>query len=152
MDEEKILEEKEYKRRWYKTAFWFVVREFPHIPLYIKWKFQRLFRGYSDCDLWGLPEHFSKFLLKRLKAFRKMEKHGVPGCLVQSEKNGDIDEAAEKWNTIIDKMIYAFDYVLYNDTRFCRAENYDTKKEEEKYSKYEEGINLFAKYFHNLWD
>jgi hypothetical protein len=80
----------------------------------IKWTIQKLFRGYSDCDLWGLTEHIAEFMVKRLKAFRKMHKNGTP--IFEGESIDDVEkddtDRVEKWNGIIDSMIFAFDFIL----------------------------------------
>ena len=61
-----------------------------------------------------------------------------------------IDEEVEtkyltdKWNTIMDKMIYSFG-VIKNDGLF---EKYD----EEEWNRIQEGLNLFAKHYTSLWD
>ena len=61
-----------------------------------------------------------------------------------------IDEKVEekyllnKWNDIMDKMIYSFG-VIKNDGLF---EKYD----EEEWNRIQEGLDLFAKHYTSLWD
>ena len=61
-----------------------------------------------------------------------------------------IDEEVEekyllnKWNDIMDKMIYSFG-VIKNDGLF---EKYD----EEEWNRIQEGLDLFAKHYTSLWD
>lgn len=41
-----------------------------------KWFFQKIFRGYSDPEIWGLCDTLSRWLLPRLDAFIKSRPHG----------------------------------------------------------------------------
>ena len=147
--------DKNYKHTWYKSAFWFLVREIPNLPKTIKWRTQRLFRGYSDCDLWGLDEHLAKLIVKRLKAFRKIKRHGIPCDFAKGDSDEDFEKGLIKWEEIIDEMIWTFEYVI-NDYCFGVDEvfepKYNKEKAEELGKRYEKGIKLFAKYFSNLWD
>lgn len=135
----------------------------------INWFFQKVFRGYSEHELWGLDFHLSKYLLKRIKAFRKLDKYGFPAKL----------ESMEEWNAILDKIIFAlefssFDYGLdekykeheiifprlekprelftLNDKPFLTYEDFQADKYQEFLDKYNEGMKLFAEYFSNLGD
>lgn len=94
----------------------------------IKFSKQRLKRGFDDSETWSLYTTIASFIVPRLKRFKKVN-NGYPANLTE-----------EEWDTILDKMIFSF-------------ENCDHDKlfEKEFYDKYEEGINLFAKYFMNLW-
>ena len=94
----------------------------------IKYKKQRLKRGFDDSETWSLYTTIASFIVPRLKRFKKVN-NGYPANLTE-----------EEWDTILDKMIFSF-------------ENCDHDKlfEKEFYDKYEEGINLFAKYFMGLW-
>jgi len=48
------------------------------IDIPFKHFFQKLFRGYSDAELWDLGDTFYLWLYPRLKAYRRMKRHGVP--------------------------------------------------------------------------
>jgi hypothetical protein len=60
---------------------------------------------------------------------------------------GDI--SMEEWNEILDKMIFAFKWSITED----EEANYTLpdKEKEENWKKYEEGMNLFAKWYMGLW-
>jgi len=111
-----------------------------------KWFFQKLFRGYSDCDIWGLDYHLAKLILKRLKAFYNGGKRcGYPGHL----------ENEQEWNHILEEMIFAFEYVL-GDYSFNRKfwKDDSTKlenKARQAEQRYIKGMHFFAEYFNNLW-
>ncbi len=134
----------------------------PHNYLrYVKWPLQRLFRGHSDCDLWGLSTRIAEFSLRHIKAFRKTKLHGYPSTL----------DSPEQWEEILDKIIFALENTI---DEYCgykkfeiKAGEYDIKDgqfitlqerkwDEEGYKehlkKVEEGIELFGKYWRDLWD
>lgn len=54
-------------------------------------------------------------------------------------------DSQESWHKVIDKMIYSFQYVLEQN----RGVYGNLKAKEDKY---QEGMQLFAKYFMDLWD
>ncbi len=97
----------------------------------IKWMFQKLFKGYSDEDLFDLGWTISKWILPRLKAFKK-----CPGGQPYPFKN------EKEWIQCIDKMIIGFE-IFVDDEWFGNK-----KLTEEK----DEGIKLFAKYLGCLWN
>ena len=135
----------------------------------IKWFFQKILRGYSTLELWNLDYTFSKFILKRLKAFQKMKRYGHPSDL----------KSMEEWNSIIDKMIFSFEYAQFdygmdedylghnriwepiqekqevfkiNNKPVYVNWRYNKDIHDIDHKKYQEGIELFSKYFSNLWD
>lgn len=94
---------------------------------------QRATRGFDDTELWGLDISIAKFILPRLKAFRKSH-HGHPGCLT-----------AETWNEILDKMIVSFQMVLDDKSDWL-------KEDSEEFRVYDEGMKLFFEYYRGLWN
>ena len=113
----------------------------------LKWWWQRRTRGFDDQELWDLSTSLSKYILPRLKAFREMERWGVPGsiCTKHHATGGN----AKEWNKIIDKMIWSFEEVI-DEKRFPKKMNPESIK---KYiDRKQEGLDLFAKYFESLWD
>ena len=71
-------------------------------------------------------------VLARLLAFKALDKHGYPP---------DFDDM-RKWNNTIQKMADAFELMKYAGA---------THTEEEERT-IEQGLDLFRKYFRNLWD
>lgn len=92
--------------------------------------------GFSDTETWSLDSTISKFIIPRLKRFKEVS-NGFPG---------DIDMTAEKWSIILDKIIFAFEFHLVADDWSNNKEGFDVE-----YAKYEEGMQLFAKWFGHLW-
>lgn len=116
---------------------------------------------YTKYELSNLDRTIAKFVLPRLKEFRKVA-NGYPLSL----------EKFEDWEKILDKMIQSFELVLDDsDSDFDVKASYVVKdgkkviKDEsstdeakayidyfkEKEKKIQEGLDLFAKYFQELW-
>lgn len=85
---------------------------------------QRLTKGYADEEIWNLDLTIAKFILPRLKAFRKMNIHTKPT---------DME---------VDKIIEAFEFTLSDDFWIAQP------KEHEKHQK---GLELFAQNFWSFW-
>jgi hypothetical protein len=95
----------------------------------IKWYSQRVLRPYhsSDCDLWGLDHHLAEIILPKLKRFRSLGLHGYPMAfseydpnfgMTEEEYNNDpyyVGGEMDAWLSVIDEIIFAFEYVLYSD-------------------------------------
>ena len=108
----------------------------------IKWVFQRLFRGYSDSDLFDLDCHLAKLILKRLYAFKKANKPGLP----YDKKKGDF-LTSEEWDELFDSMIWSLEYII-SGRWFDLSDNLKIDKDLERYKK---GMHNFAEYFSSLW-
>jgi hypothetical protein len=163
----KSLEDERKTLKWKLTRpFWVTKRIITDAPKEIKWTVQRILRGYSSCDIWNLFDVIAKKTLPMLIAFREMDRHGTPTCMWDNVEDSTEEEdkaAKEKWKEILDKMIYAFTFVVHEDNEKYREFLGIELKEgstwrhkegsyEAAYKKYEEGMNLFAKYFRSLWD
>lgn len=113
-------------------------------------------------DLWSLDITIAKFVLPRLKKFKK-ENIGYPGI--------DEMDTPEKWDEALDKMILAFEYVISWDDWWLDDPKYNYLVAESKYDDeyvakirkshfdegkrrqavINEGLQLFAKWFQHLW-
>ena len=93
--------------------------------------------GFSDSETWALDSCICKFILPRLKRFKKVN-IGYPG--------GDV--TWEAWNEILDKMIFAFEWSLTCEDE-CRILSQD--EQDKMWANFEEGMSLFAQYFRHLW-
>ena len=107
-------------------------------------------------ELWSLDETFTDYILPRIKAFRKMERHGYPvlddECIsknARQQQNGDEDTRdAADWENIlfdIEKGFEAHQNLIGYGDAFGK-----TTEENEKVM--QKGLNLFAKYYGHLWD
>ena len=136
----------------------------------LKWKFQRFHRGYSDNDAWSIRDWFLLIMPKVLDTMRA-NLHGSPYGIT-----------FEEWQNILERMSYCFkeaheetcsqtnEYEDMFDIYFEENENgtYSSKvsneeiyikwaKRQEEISEYQtkklhEGLDLFKKYFWDLWD
>ena len=152
MKEEEKWDKEHYILLKFKYAYYWCYRNLNIIDWYreIKWFLQRIFRGYSDRDIWGMNTYLGYHILKCLKAFKKRNKSGYPAGL--SEK---------KWHKIINEMIEGWEYIITEtfDTEIFKKyyENKITSEQYDKESKIlyniaEKKAMLFIKYLNNLWD
>lgn len=97
------------------------------------WAKQREERGFDNTELWALDQALAKMIIPRLKAFK--ESHICYPCGI----------TFDDWNDKIQKMIDAFEEILTRDmTKEQRGHEYNVKK-------IKTGLNLFAKWYHDLW-
>lgn len=115
----------------------------------VKHGFQRMFRGYDDTAYWGLNAYITDIALPVLKCYRK-NKHGVP-MLDGFEGNNDFKAMTKEWNSMLDKMIHAFELIQKDEMGLLQGK-YDTKKAEKEWKETKEGLQLFADHFTALWD
>ena len=97
---------------------------------FLKRKAFQLKNGYDYKDTWDLDYATAKWILPRLKGFRKNH-IGYPG-----------DLTPEEWDAILDKMIAAFEMQATGDY-------WDDSWNQEVV---DEGLQLFAKHYNSLWD
>lgn len=88
-------------------------------------------QGFPIEDVWNTDNAISRLLVPRLQAFKALDKHGYPPDM------GNM----RKWNNTIQKMIDAFE-LLKCDGVYSEEEN----------RAIEYGLDLFRKYYRNLWD
>ena len=113
-------------------------------------------------ETWSLDITFAKYIIPRLKKFKELN-NGYPGI---EEVN-----TPEKWDEALDKMIQAFEYVIDWDEYWLDDPRYDytdimlgdnkelyesiveNKRMEDirRLAAIKEGLQLFAKYYMNLW-
>lgn len=99
-------------------------------------------------DTWCLDITIAEFVLPRLKLFKKLN-NGYPGI-------EDMD-TPEKWDEALDKMINAFEIITSEDTFYeCWSAKAITGEEiksilKQQKKEVDEGLQLFAKWFHHLW-
>jgi len=93
--------------------------------------------GFSNAETWSLYSCVCEFILPRLKRFKEI-KMAFPFGIKD-----------EEWDIILDKMIFSFEWAMLNEEgpnlKLTEKEN------EENWKRFEEGMNLFAKWFMSLW-
>lgn len=109
-----------------------------------KWFWQRRKFGFDEREIWNLDCTIISFIIPRLKVFRK-NLVGWPDQNFRSHRD---------WERAIDKMIEAFELHKKRDGvpfLWPNPTAEDQHKENEEHKKFNEGFELFVKYFHNLW-
>ena len=76
---------------------------------------------------WDCYTHLAVHIANELRAFKKYNVHSYPHGF----------NNIEEWHEVVDKMIYSFEQI---------------EKDSSDRVKIEEGLQLFAKYFEDLWD
>lgn len=100
--------------------------------LYLRFKY-----GAGCCDVYGLDYFLAKRIIHPLKEFRRHDTVSYPP-----------DLTVEKWEAIIDEMIWAFDYFINEADNFT---DYSPKQMTQNYKRQQKGFELFGKYFTHLW-
>ena len=149
---------------------------FPNHRFYHNWLYNWF--GYSpkqktsiridNYDTWSMDHTLAPIILPMLVQLKET-KHGAP--MVDMEdvpkelratkaqqnkyaKGGDVDpKHFERWDWIMDEMIYAFDFKANKDDVYMR---FDVKKKlagmKIEQDRITNGFRLFGKYYENLWD
>jgi len=115
-------------------------------------------------DTWSMDHTLAPIILPMLVQL-KATKHGAPFVdlndvpkelhgkkLTKKQKeNGEVDDKHfERWDWVLDEMIYAFDCKANKDDVYMRFDDRDEQvKEQERISN---GFRLFGKYYEGLWD
>lgn len=103
----------------------------------IKSKEYKSCHGFEPCESWNLNITIAHFIYPRLKKFRQ-----DANCFPIGTKN--IDE----WYDIIDKMLLAFALIIDQDNNEEFTNSFYSDKQ---INEIKEGLELFAKYFNDLW-
>jgi hypothetical protein len=148
---------KYYKRiKYWINRFW---RKIKYIPPEIKEMCRRYKYGYTQVDVWNVYCWFSTVAPKILSDYRKC-KRGYPPCF---ENKGGM----EAWEAVLDRMIFCFSEMdeetssvqedfkqEYWEERHSGKIEYRNDEEVRKYRTQmkDEGLELFRKYYWDLWD
>ena len=107
-------------------------------------------------ELWCQDETFTDYILPRITAFRKMERHGYPmlgeECIskqARQQKDGDDeDRDAADWENILFDIEKGFE-AHRNMIEYGDASGKPTRENERLMQR---GLTLFAKHYGHLWD
>ena len=132
----------------------------------IKWAWQRVFRGYDDRLTWDLHSYISDYLPKLIREMKKMA-HGYPSSHTGKSEIKNI----KQWKEILEKIAKGFDAAKKIENTdymkkiklkkpkkdiFGKDSYVDYKFDKKCYNKlnkeFEEGVELFKKWYFNLWD
>ena len=110
---------------------WDKIKNISNLRRNIKYTWQIWHRGWCDCDTWNLDKNIARFVYPRLVRFKEINNSFPSGENI----------TADSWDEDLDKMIFSF--------KIMADEDKDLKKEEME--RFEEGMNLFCKYYMELW-
>ena len=110
--------------RWIRYTPWYIKKRS------IRFLHQRLTRGWDDSETFSLDYSLAKIILPRLKRFRQVT-IGTPGEMSNQE-----------WIDKLDKMIAAFEFAASEERWNASIEDYE---------KHNEGLDLFAQHYWQLW-
>jgi hypothetical protein len=125
----------------------------------VRYAWQRVFRGWDDRVWWDINGHISHYMPQWIETLRK----NTCGHPVTSEFDGmSVDDAHDKWCKILKEMedgFRALDNIESGDylSKYALGEIAlgDSKMLEEEKKLNEKGdraLELFVKWFRNLWD
>ena len=134
----------------------------------IKWAWQRVFKGYDDQTIWSMHSSISDYFPKMIREL-KNEVHGYPSDPFNKEKQ-EI-KSIKDWKNVLEKIAIGFDaarkidgheYIKEVKLKKPRKDMFgkdsyighkiDKKHYDKLYKEFEEGIELFKKYYFSLWD
>lgn len=135
-------------------------KTFLRLPREVKWLWQRMTRGWADCDTWGMDRYVARVIPEML-TYLKKHKHGVPGfCFKECPHkeggkhcDGCFTKAEKEWEDLLDQMVAGFvaGKEMKDELEFVDLER--LKKEALELEKTRvHGMTLFVKHFHDLWD
>ena len=85
------------------------VAKIKHIRKCIRWSYQRVTRGYADCDKWDMYT-FLQILIPEMLQDMRDNRHGSPSYLGENYMNADgilvNDTCHDEWDKILDYMIF----------------------------------------------
>jgi len=115
-------------------------------------------------DTWSMDNTLALIVLPMLKQLKET-KHGAPYVdpkdvpkelqpkkqTKKQKDNGETDSTHfERWDWVLDEMIYAFDCKANKDDVYMRFEDKEEMKAEQE--RISNGFRLFGKYYESLWD
>lgn len=110
---------------------WIVVHE---SWLRIKWFCQRGWRGYADCDAWGVCDYLCEWMPEVIERYM-----GGPGH--------PCDVTYDEWQLILRNMATGF-----RAGKRISEGDYPREEHEILMARFEHGMALFHKHFWGLWD
>ena len=151
------------KIKWYEKVYYRTLRAFEETRYFFRKLYQKVRYGFPLYECWDFKSAHSSWALPRLKYFRA-NLSGHPSGLT-----------LEEWEQILDKMVWSFEH-HDDDIRPIYSDDYDHRyamSKSDKFTTYrplnetgtvdwspledhskrvQEGLELFAKYYQNLWD
>jgi hypothetical protein len=111
-------------------------------------------------DIWSLDYTLAKIIAPSLKLLIQDPNLGCPGHLITSDTEEDFEAAHQQWKDILGKMLWSFEAILSqwdeNQAELPLQEDKEgwdkfINQEGERDKRNQEGLDLFGKYYRNLW-
>jgi hypothetical protein len=133
-----------------------LIYKIKELPYKLKMAWQRATKGYCDSDSWDIYTWFSTNIVLLLTEMRN-NRHGYP-YLIKNDKGDMFTD--EDWGEVLTEMITCFRMVNDNSIWERKLDNPSDKiilqdlKEDSQIKQHylERGMELFTKYFWDLWD
>jgi len=143
VDLDEFFESCRHKNKLESSYYWCLRRldNIKDIPYYIKWTFQKIFRSHhtSDLELIGFDYHLAKIVFKKIRAFRKAEKSGIPlsffpeGIQYRLKEGGPNDLAEKVARERLNKFLHDVELAW----KIKCTDLYDTKKLSKLFNEYD---------------
>lgn len=130
----------------YHFVFWGFPRRVGDLKRNIKHSFQRMFKGHDETAIWGLDSYLTDIALPVLKIYRS-NGHGYP--ILDGFDNETSEEQRQEWNRRLDVMINSFQLMKDEDSDY---DTHDHAYYAAHNKEIQDGLNLFAQHYRNLWD
>lgn len=129
----------------------------------IKWAVQRAFRGWDDSQTWDMDYAISELLIGMLTHFKKYN-NGIPFSVMDDmhkelhdkpyepweSQDTDTPEftkiASDKWDKVLQEMIDGFSIYIRSQDKI-----WDIEEDKKAIKKMEQSLELFTKYYRDLW-
>jgi len=120
----------------------------------------------DDYDVWGADHTLALIILPTLKRLREV-KHGAPHVdnedvpenlrILSMDENDSGDAFQERWDWVLEEMIWAFDNIVADDDGNDpfyneKSHDYDIDSRNAHDGRMQKALILFGKYYRNLWD
>jgi hypothetical protein len=130
---------------------------------------QRIEVHIDKWDTWSMDHTLAPIILPMLIQLKET-KHGAPDVDLEDvpeglrptnteewqklyNETGDTDDKFfERWDWVLDEMIYAFDCKANKDDVYMRFDIDDRDGMKQEQERISNGFRLFGKYYENLWD
>ena len=136
------------------------------INLFLDRREQKIKIHIDRWDTWSMDYTLAPIILPMLVQLKET-KHGAPYVDLedvpkhlqpkkQTKKQKDNHETDsthfERWDWVLDEMIYAFDCKATKDVVYMRFDIDDREGMEKEQERISNGFRLFGKYYESLWD
>ena len=114
----------------------------------------------ENSELWSLDATLTDYIIPRIKAFRRMKRHGYPVLGKDIDTNSNSSSADEElkeaeWENILFDIEKGFEAhkKIQSDVVLGQALGEDpTHNVEALHETMQKGLQLFAKHYDHLWD